>query len=164
VDVFYNTDKNTRDFEHREDAESIAQYGRRYMRISEEQYSNIDTSTEASILADAAIADQKDPFASHAISLPLWPFVELNDVQKYVANDVQYDQDQGFTVVAYSHQFTKGGGTTTISARGKPVAAYRRYRLGDPRKTHVSLTEPPPDDVPAKEKAVWFQVDSLAFP
>lgn len=170
IDVFYFTDKALRNFVHREDAASVLQYGRRYERISEDLVSNIDTLAEATKLCEAALRDQKDPFATHAISMPLWPWVELNDLQTYAPNNVHYDLAQTFAVVSYTHEFTQGSGTTSIQARGQPIAAYRAYRQGAPRSMHVSLEVPPgigpvgSQAIPAKERALWVQVPSLDFP
>lgn len=166
VEVWFNPIASTRDRVSVSDAESIAHYGERWMRLNEDRTSNIDTEDEANILAAAALADLKDPFATFAITTqtrPWWP-VELNDVHALSANDDHTDAETIWTVASYRHEFAKGSGSTTIAYRGKPIAANRAYRLFQPRTTHISLDAPPPDAQPAKEGAFWVQVDDLTFP
>jgi hypothetical protein len=163
VEVWFGQ-ASTRERVRVEDQASINQYGPRFMRIVEDVSSNIDTLAEATTLATAALADLKDPLADHQVETFLWPFVELNDVHAYPANDEHYDRDQRFAVVGYQHTIAKGGGRTTIQTRGKPLAAYRAYRRGTPRTTHIAIVDPPLTGTPEQEGAIWFTVDSLDFP
>lgn len=146
-----------------QDLDSIDQYGRRYARIYLQRAENIRSEASATAFANAALADTKDPFASHVIKAPFLPMVELNDLHLYQANGVHYDEDQRFAVVSYTHEYANGHADTTIGARGKPLAAYREYRRSVPPKTIVS-TSPPSDDVYAPEGTIHIQTDSLAFP
>ena len=96
-----------------EDATSIASYGRRFARIHESQTSPIDTEPELQAMANAALVDTKDPYASHRVSLLLWPWVELNDLHAYPATASHYDTEQKFAIVSYSHDFHARGGRYT---------------------------------------------------
>lgn len=148
---------------HAEDGISIAKYGLRYARIYLQRAENIRDITSAANFAAFALADTKDPFASQTMVAPALPMVELNDIHQYPANAVHYDGAQRFAIVAYRQDYADGHLTTTVDARGKPLGAYREYRLSVPPKALVSL-EPPDDAVYAPEGTVYMQTDDLAFP
>jgi hypothetical protein len=151
-----------------EDAASIAQYGRRFAEIVEDRSSNIDTLEEATTMATLALADTKDPLADFGIDLLPCPFVELNDVYTFAANGVHHDSDQVWSVAGYNHDFKDGSGRTQIFTRGKPIAAYRDYRRGVRRKTHISLEDAPTetylDGIDYPEGTLWLKTPSYAFP
>ncbi len=134
-----------------EDAASMARYGPRYARIFLDRATNIDTSGEMETFLTAALADSKDPFASHRITLPLYPDVELDDVHNYAANGDEYDQNLTLAVVAYTHHWESTPGvqaTTTIGARGSRIGAYREYRRSTPPKTVVTTVAPTTEYAP----------------
>jgi len=149
------------------DAVSIGLYGPRFARVFLNRADNIRSLESATLFANAALADSKDPFASHAIQLPLEPRVELNDYHRYLANFREYDEDMSFAVAAFRHDWqaadarSPGVMRTTIGARAKPIAAYRDYRRSIPPKVLVS-TLPIPDALWAPEGTLGLQVDSLA--
>jgi hypothetical protein len=118
----------------RESLTSIAIFGRRYMEITEDDSSNIDTAVEANAMGDAAIADLGIPIMEHQIeTLHFWP-LQLNDLCTFLANGVQYSADQTLAAIAFRHDGAGGHATTTISCRGKPAGAYRKWL----RKSKVS--------------------------
>lgn len=145
-----------------EDAASIGKYGPRYMRINLDRTTNIDTIEEAELYLQLALEDTKLPFADQSIRLPCWPFVELNDIHEYVANDDEYTTNQVMAVAAYSHDYKAGHMTTTIGARGNPITAYREYRRTVDEK-FIAATVPPDDDTYATEGTIYYVPDSLAF-
>jgi hypothetical protein len=146
-----------------QDVNSIARYGVRYARIGLDRTRNIRTEAQAQSLADAALADSKDPFASHAITAPLLPQVELNDIHLYQANGREYDVDFQGAVVAFTHSYANGHATTTVGVRQTAIAAYREYRRSAFEKQIVSAIAPP-DTFYAPENTVWTHIPDLAPP
>lgn len=109
------------------DAASIAKYGFRGCEISEAATSIIDASTEAQALADAVVADLKEPKATVSLTTPYKHFVQLRDLYQFSANAVHFDADQKLAVTSYQHQASANGDiTTTLRLRGTPAARYRR--------------------------------------
>ncbi len=149
--------------ERAEDTTSIDQYGERYARIFLNRAENIRDAASASDFAFFALADTREPFASHVIRAPLLPMVELNDVHQYLANSIHYDTDLTFAIVSYRHDYEAGHGTTTLGARGRPIGAYRDYRRSVPPKAIVALTAPD-DAIYAPEGTFWMQTPDLTFP
>ncbi|HEU4630065.1 MAG TPA: hypothetical protein VFS08_09960 [Gemmatimonadaceae bacterium] len=145
------------------DAASITQYGPQVMELAESQMPGIDSEVEVGNMLDYALADLKDPYASHEVESLLWPYVELNDLHTYPAHPRYYDADLTMAVVGYTHTFSRSGGRTTMQVRGKPLAAYRRWRVGAQPPVLVSTNDPPPGAV-AKEGTLWCKVDDLSWP
>lgn len=146
-----------------EDVDSIARYGPRFARIFLDRASNIDTDDEMLAFLTAALADTKDPFASHKITLPIYPHVELDDLHTYEANGDEYDQNIQLAVVEYTHHWESTPGsmpTTTISARGTPIGAYREYRRSL-APTTLLATAAPTDDNWAPVGTVVMVTDAL---
>lgn len=148
-----------------EDAASIARYGYRYARIFLDRADLIRSSGAAANYVAAALADSKDPLVSHAIEMPFFPTVLLNDIHQYQANGVEYDQHLLLTVVEYDHTWSAEPGTiplTTVGARGKPIAAYGEYRLSRAPQTIACTVAPTTEYAP--EGTIAVVVPSLAFP
>lgn len=127
------------------DGTSASRFGIRYARIFLDRTSNIDSDPEMQAFLDAALADSKDPFASHKITLPLFPEVELDDLHTYQANGDEYDLDLQLAVVAYTHHWESTPGSspiTTIGARGQPIGAYREYRRSVPPPVLITTAAP----------------------
>ncbi len=153
-----------------EDGNSIQQYGPRYARVYLTRAENIRDDTQALRMASAALADSKDPFASHEISGPLDPRIELNDLYLYLPNYREYDQDQYFATIAFRHEYTAvdqpgqpGVVRTTVGARGSRIAAYRDYRRSVPPPNIISKVDVPLD-LWAPEGTVYYKVDDLTPP
>lgn len=152
--------------EHAEDAASILRYGRRPALIYLNRAENIRSQAAGAAYAAFALADTKEPLASHRIRMPLYPPVLLNDLHLYKANTREYDTDQLFAVAAYRHEWRarqgddEGIAATTIAARKNPISAYRDYRLSIPPAVIVS-TQPPDDGVYAPENTIHLQVATL---
>ncbi len=146
-----------------EDAASISQYGRRYAQVYLDRADLIRSDAAALNFLGAALADNKDPFASHRVDMPFYPDVLLNDMHLYEANGKDYDVDQLRAVVGYQHSWSSDPNTmpkTTIATRGQPIAAYREYRLSKTPAVLVSLDEPNDADG-APENTIAFQVTDL---
>lgn len=99
-------------------AASITSYGRRTMFISEAATSNINTSTEATALAEACVSDLAEPTASVSVDVPFFPFVELDDRYAFTADGVRFDSDLTLSVVGYRHTLDSRGARTTLTLRG----------------------------------------------
>lgn len=151
------------------DQASIDRYDERFAQIYVRRAEGIRSTGAMQNFLNAALADNKEPFASHQIRMPFYPTVLLNDLHLYQANGEEYDTDQLVAVVGYTHQWQAaapgrpGVTTTTISARGRPMAAYREYRHSVPPKVLVSTTDVPPA-LWAPEGTLHLKVDSLSAP
>lgn len=122
--VVYRKTDGTVDSVTASDATSIAHFGRRYMEVQEAGASNIDASTEAQLLANAAVNDLRSPIAEQEIKMLLyWP-LQKGDLVTFTANGVHYDQDQKLAVISVRHDFANGTGITTLQVRGSVAGAY----------------------------------------
>ena len=111
-----------------EDAASIADYGRRWMRFIEGSDSPINTLAEATTMGDAALSDLKDVEAEQEIELPFfWP-AQREDLFGFLANGVHYDADQEWAVTGITHDLSPLAPRTRIRVRGAPAGMYRQWR------------------------------------
>ena len=133
----------------REDAASIALYGRRFCRITEAATSNIDTEAEAIRLGDAALADLSEPKIDTERVHPLFPFVQLCDLLRYEADGVQFDGDQDLAVVAIRHVASGGESETIISLRGAPASMVQGWLEREARPGIARRTDIYPPEIPA---------------
>jgi hypothetical protein len=106
------------------DASSIAKYGRRFCEIAEASTSQIDSSTEATTLANGVLSDLAEPTAEQEIEMQFFYPAELGDLYSFAPNSVHYDTTQSLAVVALEHNLSKGAGRTTLTCRGKPSGAF----------------------------------------
>lgn len=145
---------------HRFDQTSIDRYGLRSSVIGE-AIRSLNISTEAAMgrFLDAALADNKDPFATHEIRRPIFPVVELNDMHDYTPYFSElYNQTMTMAVRGYREDWKAGPGTswTTIQSGGTPIAAYRDYRKPPPAPPPVIIsTAPPTADRYGPEGQIW---------
>lgn len=106
------------------DAPSITKYGRRFFLMQEADSSPIDTSAEATEMADAALADLKDPKANQEAGLHLfWP-TDLGDLYRYSPNAVTYNVNQDLAVSEITHEISRDSHRTRIRVRGSPAGQY----------------------------------------
>lgn len=107
----------------RTDSASITKYGRLFCAVAESSTSNIDTTSEATALADRMLSDLAEPTADlEAELLYLFPFVELCDLYTFAADGVHFDSDQKLAVSSYSHRIDARVCSTTLRIRGKPAS------------------------------------------
>lgn len=110
------------------DATSETLYGRLYAEITEAKTSQIDSAVEAQRMADAALADLKDPEVEQQLQLLFgFPWAELGDLYEFQGNNRHYSGDQTLAVFSASHTAAAGKIRTTISTRGKPTLGYDRW-------------------------------------
>jgi hypothetical protein len=169
VDVWYPADNGLPQGPiHSEDAASIARYGLRHFEVFLNRLEMIRDEARAQAFADAAIADQKDPFVSHKIEMPFNPSILLNDIHLYSGRWAENVTDLQLAVMSYTHTWRaaqKGGdgvARTTVSASGKPRAALRDYRRSVPPKTIATTLEPTTEYAP--EGTLIMVTDSIAAP
>lgn len=114
------------------DSASITKYGRLFFEIAEESTSNIDSSAEATTLANAALSDLKEPTVSHSADLAFgFPYAELNDLYRFKANGRHYSADQDLACMSISHSVAEGVMRTSIACRGKPALSARVWSNAD---------------------------------
>lgn len=111
---------------------SIADYGRRYMKISEASDSPVNTSALATSLANAALSDLKDPDALMEIECRyFWPGEVGVDLYRFTANNKHFSSNQDLAAVSFRHRIAVGESPTTwILTRGKPsggVLMWKRH-------------------------------------
>lgn len=119
IRVVYYTQTDVPAFIDVNDGTSVSTFGRRFMQIANEASSNIDSSVEATKMADGALSDLAQPTMSHSAEMPLfWP-VEICDMYLFKANGAHYSTDQTLGVISYQHTLDKGSARTTLQMRGK---------------------------------------------
>lgn len=106
------------------DSTSIANYGRRYFEAAEASSSNIDTSTEANLMANAVLDDLKDPSVNSSVVVPYAYELELGDLLRFEADNRHFDSDIDGAVVAYQHTIGPSGAKSTLQLRGKPAGKF----------------------------------------
>lgn len=117
--------KDSADFGNRKtitvfDSASITKFGRSVLFITESDTSPINTVAEATTMANAALADLKDPKAEFEVSMPLfWP-AELGDLYRFTSNGVHFNENQDWAVVS----ITDGLHDTRLKLRGSPAGQY----------------------------------------
>jgi hypothetical protein len=113
------------------DTVSEAKYGKAYMEIVEDASSEIDSSTEATAMANAILLDIKEPLADYEHNAPFHPWVELNDRISLAAvladNDV-IDTTLTLAVSQIKHSIEVDGAfKTTIALRGAPSSGFVKW-------------------------------------
>lgn len=121
------TNEPIRDVVEVSDSSSITKYGRRFCEVAESANSNIDTSTEATALANAVLSDLKEPFFEWGVTLRFYPWIEPADLLRFGANGRHFSSDQDLAVVQVSHSIEAGAGRTELGTRGKPATGKARW-------------------------------------
>lgn len=109
------------------DATSIAQYGRRFMEVAEDDASAIDTAAEATRLANAILSDLAQPLIGVGLSFSLDPYLELGDRITIPADGLRWSAAQTLAVQSLSHVIDGAGARTTVTMRGAPAAAHNGW-------------------------------------
>lgn len=109
------------------DATSISKYGRRFCEVAESSNSNIDTSTEATALANAVLADLKEPNFEWGVTLRFYPWLQLADLLRFEANGRHFSSPQDLALVSVSHSIEGGVGQTEVRTRGKPSTGHAKW-------------------------------------
>lgn len=131
------------------------------MRLVEDKTFGIDTADEANALLDAVVYDVSEPPLTHAVEIFYNPLIQLNDIHTYIPNSRHYSDFLNLAVAAVEHHINVDTQRTTVSTRGRPAAAHRRWLEGKPKMIFPSLTDAVGT---APEGAEWYKLISLDFP
>lgn len=108
------------------DPASITAYGRRFMEISDAACPNIDTSAEATAMANAILNDLSTPQLFMDLDIPFWE-IEVGDRLKFSENAEAFDTPQTLAVLGRHVKFTKGFGTTSLQLKETPASARNKH-------------------------------------
>lgn len=114
------------------DATSVTKYGRRWMQIAESSTSNINSLTEAQALADAALADLKEPLADQEVTIDYFFPVILGDLFRFSAGAL-YAANQDLAVTSITHELNRDEARTKLHVRGKPLGGHADWLARDSR-------------------------------
>jgi hypothetical protein len=107
------------------DSASITAHGTLYMRLGEDQGLRLQTSAQATTVANAVLSDLATPFITARYRVPYFPFAELNDVFTFAATNLEYDSNQVLAVVGIEEEWDANkdetDSWTVLTVRGKPV-------------------------------------------
>lgn len=123
------------------DSTSILRYGRRYMEIPEDAVDGIDTSAEATALANAALSDLKDPIAEYEVETHVLDWAALGQLVRLKADGVRHSSDQDLAAAGYTHSIEGSEHRTLLELRGKPAAAWKYWQRisADPGRYPVKV-------------------------
>lgn len=153
---------------------TIVRQGRRFMGLSEDQASHIDTPAEAATLGAIGVADLSVPKASVTVGnfFPWW--LQLHDIFVIGSDGYSFDalnpatgQPLQFCVTHIDLTWNKGDASGSITGRelGSAVLGSRDWRAATqdrkPKKIYLS---PNPPVGPAAEGAQWFQITQAPTP
>ncbi len=100
------------------DATSVTAYGEMFMEIAEASTSQIDTAAEAEDMAEAAIADLKDPVMECSFELTYgFPWAELGDLYQLSADDRHFSGAKNLALFGVSHEAREGHIVTEFKLR-----------------------------------------------
>jgi len=116
-----------------EDIASQSKYGLRTMAITVASSCQIDSTPEATVFADAVLADLKDPVLEKQVTMPYFFRAEVGDLYRFDANGVHYDSSQDLAVVSYRHSVDRKSARTTLGVRGKPSGGNKRWLILETR-------------------------------
>lgn len=95
------------------DATSIGKYNRRYADVIDGTGSQIDSSTEGTLMANAFLNDTKEPVADIQVAVPYLWYLEANDIITINADNVKFDANQSLCIVGRENTIQQGGGAMT---------------------------------------------------
>lgn len=110
---------------------SIDRYERQILVMEEGPDSPIDTNAEATALAQAALADRKDPDLTQRTRGTYFFPVEIGDYLGFAPDERWYSSGQNLGVFAITHRIggkdTPRAAETSLDVRGKPAGMYSRW-------------------------------------
>jgi hypothetical protein len=104
-------------------AGSVTLYGSRWMGVTLDATSLIDTSAEATVMGDAILADVAYPKTAWSVVIPYFHAVELGDILTLPADGIWLDTAQNVSVVGYRHKLDTEL-RTTIQCRSAGAVAH----------------------------------------
>ena len=133
----------------RTDTQSISDFGRRFMEISDTACPNIDTEAEAIAMADAILNDLSTPQVLMDLSLPYWE-IEVGDRLKFEENTRMFDTPQTLAVLSIQLSFEGGRGRTSLQLKETPASHRQKWLVSEARNGRalpplVSVEDSPTD-------------------
>lgn len=156
---------------HVSDATSITDYGHRVIALVEDADSSIDSSSEATTMANLILADLKDAKAEGEIEMLADWRIELNDYDEFSENKF-FDIAQELAVIGIRHELDVNRQCTYLTVRGTPSAGYRRWierarkldelnpTTADNGLTGVAFVD---DDTAGTRTYTWVRGANVAF-
>lgn len=124
--------------------ESIDEFDRQWMGITEPADSSIDTAAKADALLSFARSDLAKPPTEKRARIPFMPFLTLHHMVRILADGKRFDFDQSYSVVGVSHEVTADGAHTLVNLRGgSPVGMYYAWQRRNAGSTGVGSTFSP---------------------
>lgn len=144
-----------------ENATSIGRFARRFLAVSEDATTHIDSPAEASTLGGIIVSDLGTGKSDIALLLPFVWLFEINDVFQVGSDGRVFDrEDLIFSVTRLELSYALGAGTLTVNGSQIGASQTVGWRLASQaykaRATYASLTDAAG---PARERAVWLQYD-----
>jgi hypothetical protein len=127
------------------------------MWFNSAQDPQINTSTRAQNLIDAAVSDTAQPATTQTVVGPYdWRF-EIGDLLRWPADTTHYTSDLDLAVTALQHRLTPDECSTTYFCRGRPTGGDRRWRRLDIRRqTADTVTTIAPTAIPVGTVSAYF--------
>ena len=137
-----------------EDPTSTTEYGRRWLGITLDATTNIDSTFEANTLASAVVSDLAWPMAAVEVELSFCHFLQLGDTVTLSADHIRIDEDQEMAVVGYRSSIANGRARTRIQGRFAGAVARVRNWLSMAAQRGVAALQQrgaplSPADIPA---------------
>jgi hypothetical protein len=132
---------------HKDDsAQSIINYGRIYMEMTEVSNGQVDTEPEMFNMCRSVFNDTSRPGAEQEIPVRYFYAAERGDLYTFTKNDDWYDTDQTWAVVGVRHHLSADKAETILTTRGKPAGAYMQWfrRGAYSGVAPFIVAEPPP--------------------
>jgi hypothetical protein len=108
----------------------VLQYGDRTLSFNEDDKSPVDTQEELDGMVVGIYADVSSPPIPLEMETKLAPFAAVDDLVRWGANTVLWDQDLDGAVLVLSHEFPSPGvGRTVWRCAGKPKGKYAAWLL-----------------------------------
>jgi hypothetical protein len=109
------------------DPASQLRYDVQYMRVQEDDTNIIDTPTEATVMANAMLADLKDPYAQMKVITPYCWIGGVGDLIGFPANGRIFDTPRNLAVIEAEHVIEDADSKTTFTLRQQVVGAYKNW-------------------------------------
>ena len=134
----------------RENAQSIADFRRQWMGISEPEFS----AAQMDALLVLADSDLSDVHTEKQVRIPFLPWLELHDRLTIDPDAIRFTAEQSYAVTGVSHEVdAEGGASTVVSLRGgSPVGQYfawlKRAIPGGPTDDDLAVAWRPVNKTP----------------
>lgn len=125
-EIFYTEDGELKSFIYDDEA-SQENFGIRYLGLDASEDAAITTTAAATALITRAIRDTRDPkIAASKDCAFFWP-VELGDIYRFYANNLEYDSNQDLAVTGFTHTIDAESFRTQLRLSGTPKGGFWRW-------------------------------------